>query len=477
MSASAFVRRASKDVKSIVLVDASRLKQWLSSASASQKKWVKENAFEGSEGEVLVVPGEDGARATALVGASTSAPDIWTFAALPSTLKRGTWSLSDDLSPEVMRIAALGWGIGAYAFTRYQSEPKTTDAKLVWPAVDEAEVERLVEAVTIGRDLVTTPAEDMGPQELEDEAKRLAKLHNGNVSVIRGSGLITKKYPAVHAVGRAAATPPRLIDLKWGNANAPKVTLVGKGVVFDTGGLDLKSAAGMILMKKDMGGAAMVLALAHAIMDAKLNVRLRVLVPAVENSVSGNAMRPSDVLQTRKGITVEVGNTDAEGRLILSDALCEATRENPDLVVDFATLTGAARVALGTELPALFCNDDAMAEGIVAAGLSEQDPVWRMPLHQPYARFLKSSIADTNNISSTSYGGAITAALFLQKFIENDVPWAHIDLMAYNTDDRPGRPKGGEAMAIRAVYRYLADRYGAKAGATKKKAKRASKGK
>jgi len=301
------------------------------------------------------------------------------------------------------------------------------------------------------RDLINTPAGDLGPAELATAARKLAKAHGGRLSVIAGDALLKRNYPAIHAVGRASAKAPRLIDLRWGR-RGPKVTLVGKGVCFDSGGLDLKSAAGMKLMKKDMGGAAHVLGLASMVMAAGLPLRLRVLVPAVENSVSGDAFRPLDVLETRKGLTVEVGNTDAEGRLVLCDALAESSREKPDLLIDFATLTGAARVALGTGLPALFCNDEALAGTLLGHGLARHDPLWRLPLHRPYRASLDSPVADLNNISDGPYGGAITAALFLEAFVGDGVPWAHVDLMAWNTGASPGRPQGGEAMGLRAVY-------------------------
>tara|TARA_B100001123_G_C15074181_1_gene932868 strand:- start:149 stop:1006 length:858 start_codon:yes stop_codon:yes gene_type:complete len=285
-------------------------------------------------------------------------------------------------------------------------------------------------------------------------------MHKAHVSIIAGKDLLKKNYPSVHAVGRAAIQEPRLIDIAWGNVSAPKVTLIGKGVCFDSGGLDIKPASGMLKMKKDMGGAAQVLGLAHMIMDSALAVRLRVLVPAVENAISGNAFHPLDVLDTRKGLTVEVGNTDAEGRLILSDALAEAAREKPEMIIDFATLTGAARVALGTDLPALFCNDEQLAAALLSQGSHTADPFWRMPLWEGYKTHLSSNVADLSSTGSVPFGGAITAALFLEHFVEPDIPWAHIDLMAFNNNTRPGRPEGGEAQGIRAVYAMLKKRYG-----------------
>ncbi|MGH6959389.1 MAG: leucyl aminopeptidase family protein, partial [Dongiaceae bacterium] len=331
-------------------------------------------------------------------------------------------------------------------------------------------VERTARAVFLVRDLVNTPAEDMGPAELAAAAEGVARAAGARLKVVVGDALLKANYPMVHAVGRASARAPRLIDLRWGD-RGPRIALVGKGVCFDSGGLDLKPSSNMLLMKKDMGGAAHVLALAQMIMATGLPVRLRVLVPAVENSVSGNAFRPLDVLRSRKGLTVEVGNTDAEGRLILADALAEACTEKPDLLVDCATLTGAARVALGTDLPALFANDDATAEALLRHGQAEDDPLWRLPLHRPYRKQLDSKVADINNVSAGAYGGAITAALFLAEFVEPAVPWVHIDMMAWNVSARPGRPEGGEAVALRALYALIAERAAAVPAAARRVAR------
>jgi leucyl aminopeptidase len=314
----------------------------------------------------------------------------------------------------------------------------------------------------MARDLITTPSADMGPAELAAAAQDLAKAHKARVKVIVGDDLLKQNYPMIHAVGRASARAPRLIDLVWGSERDPKVTLVGKGVCFDTGGLDLKPSTGMLMMKKDMGGAATVLAVAAMVMAASLPVRLRVLIPAVENSVSGNAFRPMDVVPTRKGITVEIGNTDAEGRLILCDALFEGGSEKPAMMIDCATLTGAARVALGPDLPALFCNDDDLADALIAAGEQITDPMWRMPLFSNYRRLLDSKVADINNVSSGAFGGAITAALYLKEFVPDGVPWAHFDMMAWNNTSRPGRPEGGEAQAARAIFNAIEQRFRAR---------------
>jgi leucyl aminopeptidase len=357
---------------------------------------------------------------------------------------------------------ALGWALGCYAFTRYKAR-KRSFADLVWPAgADRGLVERLARGIGRARDLINTPTEHLGPTELAGAVEDLAARHDARCRIIAGEALLRENYPMIHAVGRASASPPALADLTWGDDAAPKVTLVGKGVCFDSGGLDLKPSGGMRLMKKDMGGAATLMGLASAVMDARLPVRLRLLVPAVENAVSGNAFRPLDVIRTRKGTTVEIGNTDAEGRLILCDALTEADAEKPTLLIDMATLTGAARTALGPELPALFSQDEALAADLLRAGEAVQDPLWRLPLWPPYRKMLKSSVADINNVSDSPFAGAITAALYLQEFVAKETSWAHIDTYAWNLSSRPGRPEGGEALALRALYRLIDSRFSGK---------------
>ncbi|MEE8499304.1 MAG: leucyl aminopeptidase family protein [Kiloniellales bacterium] len=434
------------------------LEGWLEGRPAAEAAWVLAVGFKAEPGAFCLLPGEAGALGRVLAGIDPE-DDLWSYAGLPAKLPApesggapgGRYVIDAELDPEAATRAALGWALGTYAFTRYRKAERRF-AKLAWPkAADQGAARRTAEAIFLVRDLINTPAGDMGPAELAAAATTLARRHKAKASIILGEALLKRNYPAIHAVGRASARAPRLIDLRWGE-RGPRVTLVGKGVCFDSGGLDLKSASGMKLMKKDMGGAAHVLGLAAMIMGARLPLRLRVLVPAVENSVSGEAFRPLDVLKTRKGLSVEVGNTDAEGRLVLCDALAEADRENPDLIVDFATLTGAARVALGSELPALFCNHDGIAEALFAHGREVHDPVWRLPLHKPYRRLLDSKVADLNNVSSGAYGGAITAALFLAEFVRPETPWVHLDIMAWNLATRPGRPEGGEAMGLRAVY-------------------------
>jgi leucyl aminopeptidase len=386
-------------------------------------------------------------------------PNLWDFGSLSTRLPAGTWRLASDTAPVSPTDAALAIGLGTWRFERYRTNKGKAGAKIVWPqGADKTRATAMIEAISLARDLITTPSSDMGPAELAAAAQDLAKAHKARIKVIVGDDLLKQNYPMVHAVGRASARAPRLIDLTWGKESDPKVTLVGKGVCFDTGGLDLKPASGMLMMKKDMGGAATVMAVAAMVMAAKLPVRLRLLVPAVENSVSGNAFRPMDVVPTRKGITVEIGNTDAEGRLILCDALHEGASEKPTMMVDCATLTGAARVALGTDLPALFCNDDALADDLIDAGKSVTDPMWRMPLFAGYRRLLDSKVADINNAPGVAFGGALTAALYLQEFVPDDVPWAHFDMMAWNNSSRPGRPEGGEAQAARAIFAAIEKR-------------------
>ncbi len=440
----------------ILPLTAERLKSWLGTQPPRVAAWVEQLRFAAKPGSLCLVPGDDGALARVLAG-TDPADGPYAYAGLPSALPLGRYRLEETAKGEAARdqanAAALGWALGSYAFGRYRETPEF--ASLVWPkAADRAAVARTAEATRLVRDLINTPANDMGPAELAAAARKLAKSHGARIAVTIGDQLLKKNYPTIHAVGRASAKAPRLIDLRWG-AKGPRVTLVGKGVCFDSGGLDLKTAPGMKLMKKDMGGAAHVLGLASMVMAAGLPLRLRVLVPAVENSVAGNAFRPLDVLATRKGLTVEVGNTDAEGRLVLCDALAEASRETPDLLLDFATLTGAARVALGPSLPALFANDEALAAALLEAGLARHDPLWRLPLHQPYRRTLDSPVADLNNVSDGPYAGAITAALFLEAFVGPGIAWAHLDLLAWNATPGPGRPPGGEAMGLRAAYAVI----------------------
>ena len=444
----------------IVLAAKERLPALLAELPERERTWLAAIGFTGEAGKVALVPGEDGglARVYAGLGAGAAENGMWSLAGL--ALPEGSYRLEAVPEGADPPRLALGWALAGYAFTRYHAKPRSA-AALVWPhGADRGRVERLARAIFLARDLVNTPTEDMGPAELAAEAVGVAEAAGACHRVLVGDELLAQNYPTIHAVGRASTRPPRLVDFTWGEPSAPKVTLVGKGVCFDTGGLDLKPASGMRLMKKDMAGAAIMLGLAQAIMDANLPVRLRVLLPMVENSVAGNAVRPMDVIRTRKGLTVEIGNTDAEGRLILCDALAEAATEKPELLIDMATLTGAARVALGPELAALFCNDDGLAGELLGAAAAEEDPMWRMPLWRPYRKMIDSKIADLNNVSEGPHAGAITAALYLQEFVEPGIPWAHFDVMAWNPQSRPGRPEGAEATALRALYGYIAQRFG-----------------
>lgn len=433
---------------------------WHAALPKAQAAWVSANGFSATSGQAFALPDDKG-EIEEYVFFVDDEISLWDWANLPCNLPSGTYQLAGEgLSAFDLYNASLAWGLATYQYDQYRKSDLQPPV-LVYPSgCDRKAVAAAVLNTHRIRHLITTPANDLGPEELAAAASELASEHDAEISIIVGDDLITQNYPAIHAVGRAHDRAPRLIDIRWGDPKARKLTLVGKGVCFDTGGLDLKPASGMELMKKDMGGAAHVLGLAGMIMAADLPVCLRVLIPAVENSVSANAMRPGDVLQTRKGLTIEVGNTDAEGRVILADALCEAASENPEIIIDFATLTGAARVALGTDIPALFSNDDRLASDIVECSEIVEDPLWRMPLWAGYRKHIRGKIADVTNSPSGRFGGAITAALFLERFVEPGIAWAHIDLMAWNPASSPGRPEGGEAMGMRAVFAALARRFG-----------------
>ncbi|WP_457941009.1 leucyl aminopeptidase family protein [Mesorhizobium sp. 10J20-29] len=427
--------------------------------AAADVAWARANGFSGEAGRTLLVPGADGSVTSALFGVGDGADRLSLDSGfLAKSLTEGDWHLAGDL--DAPDLSALGMILGGYQFTRYGKKPGAR-IRLASPAGTDAKwVGRIAEGVFLARDLVNTPTNDMGPDELELAVRRLAKAHKAKVSVIAGDDLIARNFPMIHAVGRASDKAPRLIDMIWGRRDAPKVTLVGKGVCFDTGGLDIKPASGMLLMKKDMGGAANVLGLASMIMSAGMKVRLRVLIPAVENAIAGNAFRPGDVLTSRKGLTVEIGNTDAEGRLVLADALALADEEVPDLLIDMATLTGAARVALGPDLPPFYTGDDDLAAEVSSAASEIADPLWRMPLWQPYDKKLASKIADLNNVTPDGFAGSLTAALFLKRFVEKAGAWAHFDIFAWSPSDRPHGPAGGEAQGIRALERVISRRFG-----------------
>ncbi len=457
-----FVPRSSTgNAVPVTFVTAASWGELRASLDAQTSTYATAAGFEPRAGRHLLLPGKEGALAGVLFGledADDPAKDLLRPGALPALLPAGTYRFAN--APHDARLAALAFALGSYRFARYRkAEDKALSLELPGN-VDGVDLARIVEGVALARDLINTPANDMGPGELETTAHELARRHGATFRAIVGSDLLSDNFPLIHAVGRAADLAPRLIDMSWGNLNAPKVTLIGKGVCFDTGGLDIKPDSGMLNMKKDMGGAATVLALAHMLMDAHAKVRLRVLIPAVENAISGAAFRPRDIYRSRKGITVEIGNTDAEGRLILADALALADEEAPELIVDMATLTGAARVALGPEVVPFYTDDDALADALVRSGQDECDPLWRLPLWRPYDQMLDSKVADINNVSSGGFAGSITAALFLRRFVTAAKAWLHCDIFAWNQAARPGRPEGAECQGARALYHLIAERYG-----------------
>ncbi len=450
---------SARNAVSLYVVETSNFSEWSDTQSKLAQNWMASSGFVAKAGQAILIPDSEGAAASAVFGVS-NLDDVWALGDAGRKLPAGIYTIRTALSKTQATNAAVAWALGAYSFDQYKTKGGSKAAQLIWPkGADKTLAKAIVEGIFYARDLISTPANDMGPKELAAAARKIGRLHKAKLSVTVGDDLLKKNFPTIHAVGRASVRAPRLIDMIWGDPKAPKVTLIGKGVCFDTGGLDLKPSSAMLNMKKDMGGAGNVLGLAHSIMATNLPVRLRVLIPAVENSVSGDSFRPLDVIKTRKGITVEIGNTDAEGRLVLCDAIALAMEESPDLVIDCATLTGAARVALGPSLPALFSNNDALANDILAGGLETDDLLWRLPLHQPYNLMLKGDVADLNNVSSGGFAGAITAALYLEAFVKDSVPWAHIDMMAWNPTDRPGRPKGGEAQGLRALLQMLQGRY------------------
>ena len=446
------------DSIAVVPIGPDRLEAWRASAPPEASLWTGRTGFSARPGTICLVPSHGGRLACVLAGVERH-DDPWALAHVPEAVPAGAYHFDLDWSSRQLERAALGWALAAYRFDRYKKAPPPSATLFPGAAATADAVRVRARAVARVRDLINTPAGDMMPGELAGAVSDLATRHGAALRIVTGEALLDEGYPAIHAVGRASAHPPRLIDLAWGDPGAPRLTLVGKGVCFDSGGLDIKSAGGMRLMKKDMGGAAHAIGLADLVMSTALPVRLRLLVPAVENAIAGNAYRPGDVIPTRKGLTIEVENTDAEGRIVLSDALAEGAGDAPDLMIDFATLTGAARIALGTDLPAMFANDDEVAAGISDAGREVHDEVWRMPLHAPYRELIESRIADLMNGTSRPYGGAITAALFLQAFVPDDVSWAHFDIMAWTMRAKPARPEGGEAMALRAVFEYLERRY------------------
>jgi leucyl aminopeptidase len=454
----ALVRRA-KHATPLHAVTQKGLKTWLGARGKREQHWLSAAGFAAKTGELLHVPDTSGGVSSIVLGLGKGG-DPLALAAFSETLGAGTYALGDVPKDTGGTNAALAWILGLYAFTRYRRNDRA-QPKLVLPEdADGEDASRIADGIFLARDLIATPANDMGPQELAAVAQTLAKKHGAKFSVIVGEALLKANYPLVHTVGRASVRAPRLIDIRWGRPGAPKVTLVGKGVCFDSGGLDLKTSSGMLMMKKDMGGAATVLGLAHMVMDAKLDLRLRVLIPAVENSVSGSAYRPGDVIPSRKGLKIEIGNTDAEGRLVLADALAEADTETPELLVDIATLTGAARAATGFDLPPFFTDDEKLAVDLMRHATAVHDHVWRLPLWRGYESAISSTIADLNNSPDYNLGGAITAALFLNRFVENAKSWVHLDIPAWIDRPKPGRRKGAEANTARALYALLSERYG-----------------
>jgi len=450
---------AGQNAHLIHLIDAKTHDDWLASQPERHRAVLTAQGFKPTAFAHAILPGEKPDDWSVVTGvADVGALSSWCLAKLPDVLPEGSYRLaSGEPGP-----AILGWMTAHYRFERYKEKKSDKGARVLLTsqpgAIDGAAA--LARATTLVRDMVNVPTADMGPDEIEALAQTVTSRHGATMTVTRGDAL-ESGYPMIHAVGRAAdrANAPRLIEIVWGREDHPRVAIVGKGVTFDTGGLDIKSSAGMRLMKKDMGGAAHALALADLVMGANLPVRLHLLLPVAENAISGNAFRPGDVLRSRKGLTVEIGNTDAEGRLILGDALTRAGEDKPELIVDFATLTGAARVALGPDLPAMFANDDALAADLAACATQVDDPVWRMPLWEPYNELFKSDIADLNNSGDSGYAGATTAALFLQRFIPDKCPWVHLDTFAWRPTAKPGRPKGGDALGMRAVFALLQQRY------------------
>lgn len=450
--------KKSKSSVAITPLNPETLGAWAKAQPKRVQEWLKSSGYTAAAGAILLLQNDAGGLERVLLGAGKD-DSLYTYADLPARLPKNDagYFIDTKMTTDRANSAALGWILGSYHFAKYKK--KKEFVQLVWPeTADKKFVTAFADSIYMARDLINTPANDLGPDELEAACRKLMTSYEGKISVIKGEDLLKKNYPAVYEVGKASPRKPRLIDMRWGNPKHPKLTLVGKGVCYDTGGLNIKTENYMLLMKKDMGGAAGVLALARLIMSQNLPVSLRVIVPCVENSIAGNAFRPGDVINTRKGLTIEIGNTDAEGRLILADALFEASADKPELLIDFATLTGAARAALGPEIPNLFCNDDATANALLASSVATEDYLWRMPLWQPYKDSLASKIADMNNIGA-SLGGHIVAALFLESFVGAGIPWVHLDTNAYNNTSKPGKPEGGEALAVRACYDMISKKF------------------
>ncbi len=456
---SIFVARGTAQAIPIWFVTAASYPELRERLEGEVRAFADAAGFEPKPGRHLLLPGRTGLGGVLFgLEAADEAKDLFRPGLLPQHLPDGVYRFAND--PHDARLAALAFALGSYRFTLYRKAERRQVKLELAQSIDRDDLDRTVEAVTLARDLINTPANDMGPAELEAAARSLAARHGADIQVTVGNDLLAENFPLIHAVGRASERAPRLIELKWGERDHPKIALVGKGVCFDSGGLDIKPESAMLLMKKDMGGAASVLALAQMIMDRGLKVRLTVLIPAVENSISGVAFRPRDVYPSRKGLTVEVGNTDAEGRLVLADALTLADESAPELLIDMGTLTGAARVALGPDVPPFYTADESLAAALARHAATENDPLWRLPLWQPYDALLDSKVADLNNVSSGNFAGSILCALFLKRFVEAATAWLHIDIYAWTPAAKPGRPEGGECQAARALYALLAERYG-----------------
>ncbi len=461
------LRPDSPDAIPIRLAPSDGVDAALDALPAPAAAYARAIGFSGAAGRIAILPDGDGRPAAVLFGwgdAAARSRTRFALGQLAETAPDGLYRLeAPDLDLAAREEAALGWLLGRYRFARYKDAPLPNAALVAPEGIDAERIALIAEGVALTRDLINTPAEEMGPAEIEEAVRDLAALHGAAVDAVTGDALIERGFPLIHAVGRASSRAPRLIGLEWGPTDAPRVTLVGKGVAFDTGGLNLKPGASMGLMKKDMGGAANVLGLSHMIMGAGLKLRLRVLIPAADNAVSGSSFRPGDVLRSRKGLTVEVNNTDAEGRLVLADALALADEEAPDLLIDMATLTGAARVALGPELPPFYTDDDALAAELADAAARVRDPLWRMPFWNGYESMIEPAIADLDNAPTGGFAGSITAALFLRRFVSQSGAYAHFDIYGWTPNAAPGRPKGGEAQGIRALFELLERRFGTRA--------------
>jgi leucyl aminopeptidase len=453
-----FIADAAPNAVPIHALRASEWSQWSEGRADALKRLAAAHDFQAQNGRILLAPATDGSIERVLFGVGDKANAI-IMGALAQHLPAGDYRIAAAPREFDTTLIAIAWGLGAYVFDRYKKRKRPAPRLLAPEGADMAEAQRIVRAAWLARDLVNTPTNDMGPDALHAVAEAVARAHGAAFEAIVGDDLLTQNYPLIHAVGRASAQAPRLLHLSWGDPSAKKLALVGKGVCFDTGGLDLKPSAGMRVMKKDMGGAAHALALAQIVMDAKLNVKLDVYLPVVENSVSGDAFRPGDIIKSRKGLTVEIDNTDAEGRLVLADALTRACEADPDLVLDFATLTGAARTALGPDIPPFFANDDALAADLAHASAEMCDPVWRMPLWDAYDSDMDSPIADLKNTGDGAFAGAIFGALFLRKFVTAP-SWAHFDVYAWAPKEKASRPQGGEAQALRASWKVIKARFG-----------------